>query len=295
MLEKVLVASGGVLGSQIALQNAVHGKTVTIYDISAEALAGAKKHIAAFKEQLIKDTGKDANEVQQQVDAIKYEADLAAAVKGVDLVIEAVPESFEIKKDIWTKLSAAADAQTIFVTNTSTMLPSKIAAVVDRPAKFIAMHFANLVWAHNTAEIMAHAGTDPELPAQIHDFAKSIGLVPIMIKKEHASYLLNNMFNPFLTDGLSLWYNGIADYQTIDKVWMIDLESQAGPFGLIDIVGLRTMINVLKATGAEEDAKIAEKLQTEFVDQGKTGAVGGEGFYKYPQPAFLDPDFLKVD
>lgn len=110
MLEKVLVAGGGVLGSQIALQNAVHGKTVTIYDISAEALAGAKKHIAAFKEQLIKDTGKDANEVQQQVDAIKYEVDLAAAVKGVDLVIEAVPESFEIKKDIWTKLSDAADA-----------------------------------------------------------------------------------------------------------------------------------------------------------------------------------------
>lgn len=295
MLKKVLIAGGGVLGSQIALQNAVHGKEVTVYDISDDALATAKNHIAAFKDQLVKDTGKDATEVQRQIDAIQYNADLAAALKGVDLVIEAVPESFDIKKDIWTKISSSADEKTIFVTNTSTMLPSKIAAITDRPAKFIAMHFANLVWSHNTAEIMAHAETNPDLPAQIHDFAKEIGLVPIMVKKEHASYLLNNMFNPFLTDGLSLWYNGIADFETIDKVWMIDLESQVGPFGLIDIVGLRTMINVLKATGTEEDAKIDEKLQTEFVDQGKTGAVGGEGFYKYPKPAFLDPDFLKID
>lgn len=99
MFKKVLIAGGGVLGSQIALQNAVHGKEVTVYDISDDAVAAAKKRVASFKDLLVADI-KEISDEQAQADIAKitYTSDLASALKGIDLVIEAVPESLAIKK-----------------------------------------------------------------------------------------------------------------------------------------------------------------------------------------------------
>lgn len=294
MFKNILVAGGGVLGSQIALQNAVHGKEVTVYDISDDAVAAAKKRVASFKDLLVVDI-KEISDEQAQADIAKitYTSDLASALKGIDLVIEAVPESLAIKKDFWNKASEAADEQTVFATNSSSLLPSKIATFVDRPTKFIALHFANIVWAHNTAEIMAQPKTDTDLPAQMETFAQEIGMVPILVKKEQPGYVLNTMLMPFLSAGAYLWYHDIADPDKIDKTWMIATNAPYGPFGILDVVGLRTVVNILKNNQDAESQGIAEKLQKEYVDQGKLGTETGEGFYKYPDPTFKQADFLK--
>ncbi|CAH0417230.1 3-hydroxyacyl-CoA dehydrogenase [Periweissella fabaria] len=294
MFKNILIAGGGVLGSQIALQNAVHGKAVTIYDISAEAVATAKKWVASFKDLLVADI-KEISDEQAQADIAKitYTSDLASALKGIDLVIEAVPESLDIKKDFWEKASDAADKETVFATNSSTLLPSKIATFVDRPDKFISLHFANIVWSHNTAEIMAQPKTESDLPTQMENFAREIGMVPILVKKEQPGYVLNTLLVPLLSAGMYLWYHDIADADTVDKTWMIATGAPYGPFGIIDMVGLRTVSNILQA-GTNPDAQgMAKKLKTEYVDQGKLGTESGEGFYKYPDPTFKQADFLK--
>ncbi len=129
------------------------------------------------------------------------------------------------------------------------------------------------------------------------DFAKSIGMVPVVLHKEQAGYVLNTLLVPFLQAGLELLVNDVSDYQTIDKTWMISLEAPIGPFAFIDTIGATTVHNVYKliadATQNPTVQKIVDYLKTEHLDKNKLGESTGEGFYTYPNPAYLDKDFLK--
>lgn len=141
--KNVTVAGSGVLGYQIAFQTAFHGFNVTVYDINDEVLEKAKAKFdilaASFKQ--------DLNATDAQIEATKanlhYSSSLAEAVKDADLVIEAVPENPQIKIGFYEQLSKVAPEKTDFATNSSTMLPSQFAAYTGRPAKFVALHFAN--------------------------------------------------------------------------------------------------------------------------------------------------------
>src|SRR5690606_8425053 len=113
---------------------------------------------------------------------IRLSADLADAVKDADLVIEAVPESPAIKTSTYEARAEVAPERTIFATNSSTLLPSSFAAATGRPDRFLALHYANEVWTHNTAEIMPTSETDPEVVEKVVSFAEATGLVPIRIK-----------------------------------------------------------------------------------------------------------------
>lgn len=212
-------------------------------------------------------------------------------------VIEAIPEVLEIKKDFYTKLGKLAPAKAIFATNSSTLLPSQFADATGRPEQFLALHFANQIWTNNTAEIMKHSGTNPTVFNDIVDFAKAIGMVPIKVNKEQPGYVLNSLLVPFLKAAQLLLVKEVADPETIDKTWMIATGAPLGPFAILDIIGLNTQYNIAKTQAAEEDcpdlAKLVELFKTEYIDKGKMGRATGEGFYKYPNPRFEDPDFLK--
>jgi len=229
-----------------------------------------------------------------------FSDDLSEAVKDADLVIEAVPEVVDIKIDFYKKLGTVAPEKTVFATNSSTLLPSQFAEYTGRPEKFIALHFANQIWDKNTAEVMGHAGTAEHITMELLDFAKSIGMIPLHIKKEQPGYILNSLLVPFLSAGQNLFANDVAEPETIDKTWMLATGAPMGPFGILDIVGIETAYNiVLMQASANPDAtnsqkKLAEILKTEFIDKGKMGTATGEGFYKYPNPAYLDPEFLKA-
>ncbi|MBL1409506.1 3-hydroxyacyl-CoA dehydrogenase [Sphingobacterium faecale] len=296
-IKNVTVAGSGVLGYQIAFQTAFHGYNVTVYDINDEVLANAKGKFdilsAAFK--------KDLNATQGQLDEAKgrltYISDLTAAVAAADLVIEAVPESPHIKIDFYHKLAKAAPEKTIFVTNSSTLLPSQFAEETGRPAKFLALHFANEIWKHNTAEVMGHAGTDKSVFDAIVAFAKTIGMVALPLYKEQPGYIVNSLLVPLLTAATNLLVSGVSDVETIDKTWMVATGAPIGPFAILDIVGITTAYNINKmaadATGDPLKVKTVKYLKEEFIDKNKLGVSTGEGFYVYPDPAYKDKDFLK--
>lgn len=129
------------------------------------------------------------------------------------------------------------------------------------------------------------------------EFAKAIGMVALPLHKEQPGYILNSLLVPFLEAAELLLVKEVADVQTVDKTWMIATGAPLGPFAILDVVGIRTAHNIVQAkaaaTGKEEYAKLAKLLQKEYIDQGKLGRETGEGFYKYPNPAFMDPDFLR--
>ncbi|WP_405572620.1 3-hydroxyacyl-CoA dehydrogenase [Winogradskyella sp. Asnod2-B02-A] len=295
--KNITIAGSGVLGYQIAFQTAFHGFNVTVYDIKDTTLEKAKLKFNTMSDAF----KRDLNATQEQLDKtfkhLSYTSDLAEAVKDADLVIEAVPENPKIKIDFYHKLAKVAPEKTVFATNSSTLLPSQFAEATGRPSKFLALHFANTIWIHNTAEIMGHPNTDSSVFKDVVAFAKAIGMLALPLYKEQPGYILNSLLVPLLSAATSLLVNHVAEPEIIDKTWMKATGAPLGPFGILDVVGITTAYNIDKM--AAEKTKDPLKIKTvnylkeNFIDQNKLGVSTGEGFYKYPNPAYKNSDFLK--
>lgn len=196
-------------------------------------------------------------------------------------MIEAAPEILDLKRELYSQLGRLAPPETIFATNSSTLLPSDIAESTGRPDRFLALHFANQIWLRNTAEIMGHASTDPAVYELVVDFARQIGMEPIELKKEQPGYVLNSLLVPLLGAAQGLLVDGVAEPATIDKTWRIATGAPNGPFEILDVIGLTTAYNVAAASDEERSQLVARYLKQHYIDQGKLGRISGEGFYTY--------------
>nr|WP_297310091.1 3-hydroxyacyl-CoA dehydrogenase [uncultured Flavobacterium sp.] len=295
-IKNVTVAGTGVLGSQIAFQTAFKGFNVSAYDINDEALENAKVKFKTLQQRYIDDKYGTQEEVDAALSRITLFADLAEATKNADLVIEAVPELLQIKEKFYTELSKLAKPNTIFASNSSTMIPSQIVGFTDRSDKYLHLHFANEIWRLNIAEIMKHDGTSDEVFNEVIDFAKAIAMVPIPLYKEQPGYVLNTLLVPYLSAAMQLVVDGIAEPKIVDKTWMISTGAPLGPFAFLDIIGPNTPYNLYKAKGEAGDemaAKAAKWIKEEFLDKGKMGTANGKGIYNYPEPEYSKTDFLK--
>ncbi len=282
-IDKVTILGTGVMGSQIAFQIAYSGFDVSAYDINEEILEQARKkfaHLAAVYEKEVPNANSD--KTAKAIARISLSSNLADAVADADIVIEAVPEVLEIKRDIYEKLAKVAPAKTILATNSSTLLPSDMKDFTGRPDRFLAMHFANMIWKLNTAEIMGTPDTDPAVFDTVVAFASQIGMVPIPIHKEKAGYVLNSLLVPWLNAAADLAAGGYAEPEDVDKVWHIATGAPLGPFQIYDIIGLKTPYNILSHGDAHEQ-KLAAWLKENYIDKGKLGISTGAGFYTYPK------------
>ncbi len=296
-IQNVTIAGAGVLGSQIAWQTAIHGFNVIVYDAFEKGLEGGKEFHKRFAVLFKEKRGVSQEEIDAALARISYTTNIEEAVIDADLISESVPEKLEIKKSFYNELARFAPEKTIFTTNSSTMLPSMFAKETGRPEKFLALHFANPVWDANIGEVMMHKDTDIQYFEAVLEFAKNIGMVPIPIHKEQAGYILNSLLVPLLSISQNLYFTGVSDYESIDKTWMISTGAKIGPFGIIDMVGMQTVYNIALMNGTKTNDKAmidrANKIKAEFIDKGKMGISTGEGFYKYPNPKYQDPNFLK--
>lgn len=312
---KVVLIGGGVLGSQIAYQTQYWGIPTTIWlrsegsigrcqpkldrlhDIYEKDLEDSKKYIGQKNAPVPRALFDDfASLTAEDIDALKEKADqayhdltltldLAEALKNADLVIEALAEDPKQKAAFYAKAAPLMEEKTILVTNSSTLLPSELAQYTGRPEKFMALHFANEIWKNNTAEVMGHPGTDPAVYDAVVKYAQDIHMIPLKLKKEQRGYLLNSLLIPLLMAGQSLLANDVADVETIDAAWTLGTGAPAGPFRILDIVGLETAYNIVIMSPDAKDpnttaGKIAAILKSKM-DEGKTGVNAGEGFYKY--------------
>lgn len=295
--KNITIAGSGVLGYQIAFQTAFHGFNVTVYDIKDTTLEKAKLKFNTMSEAFKRDLNATQEQLDKTFKSLSYTSDLAEAVKDADLVIEAVPENPKIKVDFYNKLAKVAPEKTVFATNSSTLLPSQFAEATGRPSKFLALHFANTIWIHNTAEIMGHPNTDPSVFKDVVAFAKAIGMLALPLYKEQPGYILNSLLVPLLSAATSLLVNDVAEPEIIDKTWMKATGAPLGPFGILDVVGITTAYNIDKMAAEKTNdplkIKTVKYLKENFIDQNKLGVSTGEGFYKYPNPAYKNSDFLK--
>lgn len=293
---KITTAGAGTMGSQVAWQMAIHGKHVTVYDAIPAGLEKGKAFHRAYAEHFIKQRGATPEQIDGTFARLTYTTDLAAAVRDADLISESVPESLPIKESFWREASTHAPPRTVFTTNTSTLAPSALAGFVDRPQKFLALHFAIGVWDANIGEVMGHPGTDPAVFERLLGFAEEIGLVPIPIRKEQTGYIVNSLIVPWCTAALELLVRGVGDYQSIDRTWMISLQSGMGPCGMMDRMGLGVVYHVAKLIGETtpntQALESARYIDEHFIQKGRLGVASGHGFYSYPNPVYAQPGFL---
>ncbi len=306
--QNVVVAGGGVLGTQIALQAAYWGCDVTIW-LRSEGSIGRtqpkieqfhKAHLDAIEDMAADrdwslglaaadDFDRDACIERANAAAanVKLELDLAKAVADADVVIESMAEDAKAKTEFYKKLAPLMPEKTVLLTNSSSLLPSKFAASTGRPNKYLAMHFANTIWKNNVAEVMAQPKTDMRYFNEVIAFAEQIHMLPLPVKKEKAGYLLNSMLIPLLFSGMDLYVNGISDPQSIDTAWVRGTGAPKGPFQILDTVGLTTAENIvqnyLKVPSflAPYNFKGMDKMLKAMIAEGKLGKSAGEGFYKY--------------
>jgi 3-hydroxybutyryl-CoA dehydrogenase len=314
-MKNIVIAGGGVLGSQIAYQTAYKKFNVTIWLRSESSITRTQPKLerlcSMYKEELeslrpqcgsdspmfsrglIDDlktlTPEKIDELKADADAalanIKLTTDLAEAVADADLVIESVAEQTEAKIAFYEQMAPLMPEKTLIATNSSTMLPSTFAQYTGRPEKYIAMHFANEIWKNNTAEIMGHSGTAADTTDALVEFAESIAMVPLKVLKEQPGYLLNSMLIPFLMAGQSLVAEGVADAETIDRTWQLGTGAPMGPLHIVDLVGITTAYNITITLPGGTDpnttnGRVAAMLK-KMMDEGKLGINAGEGFFKY--------------
>ena len=312
-MKNIVIMGGGVLGSQIAFQTAFCDYNVTVWLRSEGSIERTKAKLEWVKNSYIDainlmampegksfnnwcrgiadadNFNKDEliNKVMGLSDKIKLELDMKKALEDADLVIESMAEDFEAKKDLYLKMAPLLPEKTIVVTNSSTMLPSKLAKYTGRPDKFLALHFANSIWKNNTAEVMVQPKTEGKYFNEVMEFAKSIRMISLPLKKEKSGYLLNSMLIPLLFSGMDLYVNGVSDFESIDKAWLLGTGAPKGPFQILDTVGLETAYNIVEmylkipSFLAPYNFKGMAKVLKEYIDAGKLGKVSGEGFYKY--------------
>jgi 3-hydroxybutyryl-CoA dehydrogenase len=298
-LDRLTVLGAGVLGGQIAWHSAFKGKAVVVYDPFPEALANARIAHETYARIYATELGASDPDLAATRTRITYSGDLRTAVAEADLVVEAVPEVPEIKTRVYQDMAALLPPHTIVATNSSTLLPRDFAAATGRPEKYCALHFANLIWTFNLVEIMAHPGTARETLSAATLFAIEIGQVPIAVQKEQNGYVLNTWFVATLTAAISLVANGVSTPEDVDRTYLIANRGCAmGPCGLLDMVGMKTAYDVSSYWGTRNNdaqmLKNAAFIKERFLDRGLQGRMGGQGFYKYPNPAYENPDFLAV-
>ena len=284
---KITCAGAGTMGSQVAWQMAFHGKHVTVYDAIPAGLEKGKAFHQQYAEHFVAERGATRKQIDDTFARLAYTTDLPAAVHDADLISESVPESTTIKESFWREASRHAPDRTVFTTNTSTLAPSALVGFVDRPEKFLALHFAIGVWDSNIGEVMGHPGTDPAVFDRLLTFAEEIGLVPIPIRKEQNGYIINSLLVPWCTAALDLLVRGVSDVQSIDRTWMITLQTGIGPCGMMDRMGLGVVYHVAKLIGETtsntQALESARYLDEQFIQHGRLGRRQWPGLLPLPE------------
>ncbi len=315
--KKVVVAGGGVLGSQIAFQAAYCGFDVTIWLRSESSIGRTQPKLDKLRENYLEDIEKmstDPNswcsgladsdnfdkaacieKTETAYKNVKLELDLAKACEDADLVIESMAENVKDKIAFYEKLAPVLPEKTVIATNSSTLLPSQFAKYTGRPEKYLSLHFANTIWKNNTAEVMAQDLTDRKYFDEIMEFGNQIRMISLPVHKEKNGYLLNSMLVPLLLSGLDLYVSGVSDPKSIDTAWTRGTGAPKGPFQIFDTVGITTAYNIvlqyqkvpgllspiLKKMMMPYNFKKMEEVLKQYIDAGKLGKSSGEGFYKY--------------
>jgi 3-hydroxybutyryl-CoA dehydrogenase len=300
-LDPVAVIGVGTMGRQIAALISASGRRVRLWDADPGMLAAAKDRILA-ETQTLPDLPRYAHhrfrvepsaELADLLDRITIASGLEEAVTGAAIVIEAVREDLETKRQLFAEISRLAP-QAILSTNSSSLPSSQIASAVDDPGRLLNTHFFAPIWSRPMVELMGCGLTRPEVMEAVDRFGKSLGLVTAVVRGDSKGFIINRVWRAVKRESLRVVDEGHADPEDVDRLWMLFFGTPFGPFGIMDMVGLDVVADIETSYQkvATDPADQPSAVLHQKVRAGELGEKSGQGFYAHPDPEYLRPSWL---
>lgn len=282
-IQSISIIGAGQMGHQIAMLAALGGFNTILQDVQETALQSAKEKLEAIMAKWVQKGKLSEDSKRAAFTRLQFTTDLEKAASHADLIIEAVVEKLEVKQEVFAKLEQLAPVNTIFATNSSTIVNSLLSGVTNRPEKFLNMHFFFPPLVMDCVEVVMSDQTSEETAKLAMDVTEKMNRKGILLRKEISGFVANRILGALQREALYLYEEGIADYKDIDLICRKALSHPIGPFELMDLsgidVGYFVMQQRYKETGNLEDkphACIEEKVK-----QGDLGRKTGKGWYDY--------------
>ncbi len=281
-MKNISVIGAGTMGNGIAHVFALKNYSVSLIDVSADALAKAIATIERNSERMVTKGTITEEEKKQTLQNIKTYTDISEGVANADLIIEAATENIDLKLKIFQQMDAAAPADCILATNTSSISITKMAAVTKRPDKVIGMHFMNPVPVMKLVEVIRGYATSDAVCQKIMDLSRMLGKTPTEVN-DYPGFVANRILMPMINEAIITLYEGVAGVEEIDTVMKLGMAHPMGPLQLADFIGLDVCLSILNVlyTGFGNQKYAPCPLLVNMVTAGYKGVKSGEGFYKY--------------
>ncbi len=278
-VKKVCILGAGAMGSGIAQVCATAGYEVWVRDIKQEFLDRGKAAIEKNLQRAVSKGKMSEEKAKEILGRIHFTLEMEEAVKDADLVIEAVPEIMDLKKQVFAEVQQYAKPECVFASNTSGLSITELGNSTDRPEKFLGLHFFNPPPVMALVEVIKGEKTSDETIKFGVEFVKSLGKTPVVVKKDVAGFIVNRILVPYLVLAIDDVEKGVATKEEIDATMMYKYSFPMGPIELSDFVGL----DILYHAGQQWDIVPESKLLAEKFEAKELGMKTGKGFYDWSQ------------
>ena len=282
-MDLVAVIGAGTMGSGIAQTAAAAGFDVKLIDVNSGALDRAISSIEHSLARLVNKQTIPAAEAPIISKRIVRSSDVRHAFDAA-IVIEAVYEDEQVKRETWKGLDHFCDDKALYASNTSSISITRLAQVVDKPERFIGLHFFNPVPMMKLIEIVRGNRTSDETALRATTFAEKLGKVPVQVN-DFPGFISNRVLMPMINEAIFALYENVASRDAIDNVMKLGMAHPMGPLTLADFIGLDVclaIMNVLHEGFGDPKYRPCPLLK-QMVDAGKFGRKSGEGFYLYQE------------
>jgi 3-hydroxybutyryl-CoA dehydrogenase len=291
-VEGVAVVGVGTLGTQIAMLAANAGYRIKTFDLRERTL---DETLERFRQTSTMESLIPLDQWRACRGKIQQLTDLDEAIRDVELVVEAIPEDLDLKRQTFQELGQKAPPEAILATNSSSIPVSRLEESSGRPERCLNLHF---YLGMNMADVVGGTQTLPEVREKGIAWVRSLGCIPLTVKKELLGFCFNRVWRAVKREVLYMWANGFVDFRDVDRAWMVfngmKEGPRFGPFGLMDKVGLDVIYDIemvyYRDSGDPKDHP-PEALKDK-VDKNELGVKTSKGFYSYPDPEYLRTDFL---
>jgi len=281
-IQSACVVGAGTMGHGIAQTAAMAGLSVVLVDVSEEAVAAGRDKIRSSLERRVAKGKLDADESRRILERVTTGTDPRAVAPGVDLVVEAIPERIELKRELFGALDETARPDAILATNTSSLSVTKIAAATRRPERVVGAHFFNPVPAMPLLEVVRAAETSDETVDRIRDLGARLGKEVIVVK-DTPGFATSRLGVVLGLEAMRMLEQGVASAEDIDRALELGYRHPMGPLKLTDLVGLDVRLGIAEYLHRElgEEQYRPPEILRRMVAEGKLGKKSGEGFHRW--------------